>query len=206
MLGNIFDASTQKKKETILKTQNFLLFFLIIALFVAPVFAGTSDGTATVEDGTEDPPSTSPPGTTTEPILFDLSITKIPDYIILPLHSSIPVTIHADSRNNRNAEMVIVWTIVDSNDVAVKNGSFSHLFYEYEEIDFDVELPAPKEEGHYVLRIDVFNNDNLSGTTSSPFHVYGILSFLLGGPGWWLLAIFVAAGIIILSWLLRKRL
>ena len=156
---------------------------------MVPLAIADSDGTATV-GGDEDPIDSSGPDS--DPILFDLLITKIPDYIILPLDSTFSVTLHADSRNNRDAEMVIVWTVFDENDISITNGSFSYLFYDYENIDFDIEVTAPKEEGNYILSIKIFNDDTLSGTTSSPFHAYSAIGFIFG-PGWGLLVLVVVA-------------
>lgn len=173
-----------------MKTQNLLLFFLIFALFIVPVFAENSSGTATIEDGTELPPP-SPPGIT-DPIVFDLLV-NTPDYIILGLSSKITTSIDVYNRVGRDAEVMFVWTIIDSNDIQVKNGSFLHLILGYQQTTLDVDVPAPKEEGDYTLQIDVPAIE-VTGASTHPFHVYGILSFLLG-PGWWILAIFCVAAV-----------
>jgi len=184
-----------------MKTKIFLLFFLLFALFVAPAFAEGSSGTATIEDGTSPPPT--PPRTRTEPIVFDLFV-MTPDYIILPFSSKITTTIDVYNRVSRDVEVMFVWTIIDSNDIQVKNGSFLHLILGYQQKTLDIEVPAPDVEGNYVLQVDVPEID-VTGSSTHPIRVYGIMSWLFG-PGIWLLvvAVLVVAGAIFLVWIIYR--
>jgi len=185
-----------------MKMQNLLLFFLITSLFIAPVFAeGTTDGTATVEESAVTP---GPGGPKTEPIVFDLFV-NTPDYIILPFSSSITTTIDVYNRVGRDAEVMFVWSIINDNNLQVKNGSFLHLILGYQQKTLDVEVPAPTDEGDYILQIDVPEIE-VTGSSTHPFHVYGIIAWLFG-PGWWLLAmiVFVAFVLVCVAVLVKKR-
>lgn len=183
-----------------MNTRTFILFFLILALLVTPVFAD-SEGTATV--GGDEESSPLPPGTKTEPVVFDLFV-MTPNYIILPFSSKITTSIDVYNRVSSDSEVMFVWTIWDSKNLQVKNGSFLYLILGYQQITLDVEVSAPSKEGDYTLQIDVPEID-VTGASTHPFHVYGILSFLFG-PGWWLaLLIVTICAIVFLGWLLYKK-
>jgi len=166
-----------------MKMQNLFLFFLTVTLFIAPVFAEgtTTEGTATVEESVPPPPPPPlPPGTYYQPIVFDMLVSTS-DYVILPFFPSVKATIDVYNRVSRDAEVMFVWTIIDSDNLQVKNGSFLHLILGYQTKTLKIEVPTPTEEGDYILQVDVPAIE-VTGSTTHPFHVYGVTTWLLG-PG-----------------------
>jgi len=140
------------------------------------------------------PPPIMPPGRY-EPIVFDMFVSTS-DYIVLPFSSSVKATIDVYNRVGIDAEVMFVWTIIDSNNLQVKNGSFLHLILGYQSKTLEIEVTAPTEEGDYILQVDVPAID-VTGSTTYPFHVYGITTWLLG-PGIFMLAMVTTAVIVML--------
>ena len=186
MFYNVLEKK-KKKATRILNPKTFFLLLFLIILFIAPVYADDTSGTASVGDA-EPPIVPSAPGTRDEPIVFDLFV-ESSDYIVLPFSSSVTTTIEAYNRVGRDAEVMFVWSILDSDNEPVKNGSFLYLVLGYQTVTIDVEVPVVTKEGEYVLKIDVPEID-VTGSSTYPFTVYSIVGYLLG-PGIWIPAIIV---------------